>query len=148
MTRHWDFNKESDLSFGVFYPKHFIIIGLDDEARAVEVAQILLAEGFKGEEIAFASGSFVTDRLESVGYSTLLDRVKRTIAHIAGTEQGFIDDDLKLARRGGAFVFVYPSDDAGVDRASLLIRRIHPVYARRYLPLAIDRIVDPNPPER
>jgi hypothetical protein len=144
MILHWDFFKESDRSFGMFYPKHYIVVGLDNEARAIGVAQQFLAEGFRGDDVAFASGSFVTERLESVKGAGLFERIKRGIAHIAGTEQGYIDDDLKLARRGGAFVFVYAPDDVHAAKASHLLKRIHPVYARRYLPLAIDRIVYPN----
>jgi len=141
---HWDFFKESDRSFGVFFPKHYVMVGLDNEARAREVAQMFLAEGFRGDDVAYASGSFVANRLESTKDATFLDRIKMHIAHVAGTEQGYLDDDLKLARRGGAFVFVYAPDDASAAKATHLIKRIHPVYARRYLPLAIDRIVYPN----
>ena len=143
-SHHWSFFKHSDHSFGLFYPRNYILIGLDNEARAKEVEQLFLAEGFSPEDVAFASGSFVTEKLESVKDASLLDRIKIGIAHIAGTEQGYIDDDLKLARRGGAFVFVYAPDDQTAARATELIKPIHPMYARRYEELAIDRIVYPN----
>ena len=143
-AHHWDFFKHSDHAFGLFYPVHYILIGLDNEARAKEVEQQFLADGFAADDVAFASGGFVTTKLESVKDASLLDRIKMTIAGIAGTESGYIEDDLKLARRGGAFVFVHAPDAASVEKATALVKRIHPVYARRYLPLAIDRIVYPN----
>jgi hypothetical protein len=144
MTHHWDFFKGPDQSFGMFYPKNYIIIGLDNEARSREVERLFLVEGFDDEDVAFASGGFVTTKLESVKDAGLFERIKMTIARIAGTEHGYIDDDLKLARRGGSFVFVYAPDEASVQKATALLKRIHPVYARRYLPLAIERIVYPN----
>jgi len=143
-NHHWSFFKHEDHSFGLFYPKHYILIGLDNEGRAKEVEKIFLEEGFSADDVAFASGSFVTEKLESVKDAGLLERIKIGIAHIAGTEQGYLDDDLKLARRGGAFVFVHAPDDATAERATKLIKRIHPMYARRYQELAIDRIVYPN----
>ncbi len=142
-THHWEFFKHPDHSFGLFYPRHYILIGLDNEGRAREVEKAFLDEGFAPEDVAFASGSFVTEKLESVKDAGLIERIKIGIAHIAGTEQGYLDDDLKLARRGGAFVFVYAPDDDTATRAAKLIKRLHPMYARRYQELAIDRIVYP-----
>ena len=144
MTHHWDFFKGSDHSFGLFYPKNYILIGLDNEARAREVEQLFLADGFAIEDVAFASGSFVTTKLESVKDASLLERIKIGIASLAGTEEGYIEDDLKLARRGGAFVFVHAPDDATAGKARHLLQRIHPVFARRYLALGIERLMYPN----
>ncbi|HEY2344856.1 MAG TPA: hypothetical protein VGH80_03110 [Xanthomonadaceae bacterium] len=143
-SHHWSFFKHSDHSFGLFYPRHYILIGLDNEGRAQEVEQIFLAAGFASDDVACASGSFVTGKLESTRDPGLIERIKIGIAHIAGTEQGYIDDDLKLARRGGAFVFVHAPDEATATRAAAIIKRIHPMYARHYRELAIDRIVYPN----
>lgn len=142
--RHWSFFKHPDHSFGLFYPLHYILIGLDNEARAQEVEEIFRAEGFAGEDVAYVSGSFLTERLESVKGSGLLERIKIGIAHVAGTEQGYLDDDLKLARRGGAFVFVHVPDEETAEHATRIIKRLHPMYARHYRTLAIDRIVYPN----
>ncbi len=144
MTHHWNFFKHSDHSFGMFYPLHYIIAGFDNDARAQEVAELFVADGFAEDDVAFASGGFVTTKLESVKDATLLDRIKRTIAGIAGTEAGYIEDDQKLARRGGAFVFVHAPDDASATKATHLLKTVHPMFARRYLPLAIDRIIYPN----
>jgi hypothetical protein len=144
MLHHWDFFKGSDHSFGMFYPQDYILIGLDNEARAKQVEQMFLDDGFRGDNVAFASGSFVTTKLESLKDADLIEKIKIGIARIAGTEQGYVDDDLKLARRGGAFVFVHAPDDEAAARATGLIKRIHPVFARRYLSLGIERIVYPN----
>lgn len=142
---HWSFFKHSDHSFGLFYPRHYILIGLDSQARAREVERVFLEEGFPAGDVAFASGDFLAGKLESTADIGLLDRIKIGIAHIAGTEQGYIDDDLKLAGRGGAFVFVHAPDEDTTARATAIIERIHPVYARHYRELAIERIVYPSP---
>ena len=144
MIQHWNFFKHSDHSFGMFYPLHYIIAGFDNDARAQEVVELFLADGFAEDDVAFASGGFVTTKLESAKDASLLDRIKMTIAEVAGTEAGYIEDDLKLARRGGSFVFVHAPDDATAAEATHLLKRVHPIYARRYLPLAIERIVYPK----
>jgi hypothetical protein len=87
MTHHWDFFKGSDQSFGMFYPNYYIIVGLDNEARAREVERLFLDAGFADDDVAFASGGFVTTKLESMKDATLFERMKIMIARIAGTEQ-------------------------------------------------------------
>jgi hypothetical protein len=144
MTYHWDFFKHADHSFGLFYPKNYILAAFDNDARAREVEGLFVADGFATDDVAFASGGFVTTKLESVKDANLLERIKMTIAGIAGTETGYIEDDLKLARRGGAFVFVHVPDDASAAKAAHLLKRVHPIYARRYAALGIERIVYPN----
>ncbi len=144
MPYHWEFFKHADHSFGLFYPQNYILAAFDNDARAREVEGLFVIDGFADDDVAYASGGFVTTKLESVKDASLLERIKAGIAHIAGTEQGYLDDDLKHARRGGAFVFVHAPDHASADKATHLLKRVHPVYARRYTTMAIERIVYPN----
>ena len=144
MKQRWSFFKESDSSFGLFYPHKYIVAGFETPTRAQQVEQDFLSQGFTADDVASATGDFVVRQLESQDDANLLDRMKAEIARIAGTEAGYIDDDLKLARRGGGFLFVYVPTDADAERATALLKRAHPVYARRYLNLAIERLIYPN----
>ena len=52
---------------------------------------------------------------------------------------------VALARRNGAFLFVHTPEDEPARRIEDIIARCDPVYARRYLPMAIERLIEPPP---
>ena len=138
--KHWDFFKHSDESFGLFYPLHYTVAGFDTIERAEKVRTAFVEAGFAEEDVAAASGPFVVEQLETEEGANWLDRLRAGVARVLGTEAGFLDDDLKLARRGGAFVFVYTPEDVQIERMHALLKRLHPIFARRYLTAGIERI--------
>jgi hypothetical protein len=127
----------------LFYPRNYIVAAYDSTERATEVRQLFIDNGFAADDVAAASGNFVVNQIESQQDANFLDRMKASIAAFVGTEPGYIDDDVKLARRGGAFLFIYTPHDADAERAHGLLKRTHPIYARRYLPMAIERLIYP-----
>lgn len=143
MKHRWDFFKESDSSFGVFYPLHYVVAGFDTEDHANRTADSFRDGGFADDDVTTASGDYVTRKIESQDGANWLDRMKSKVSDFIGTETGFIDDDLKLARRGGAFLFAYTPDHASRDRALELLRRAHPIFARRYLHAGVERLLYP-----
>lgn len=144
MSERWEFFKESDTSWGMFYPRNYIIAAFDTEAHAQQAERAMHEAGFEEEDVATASGSFVTGKLEYVDDRNWLDKIKVEIARAVGTEEGYVEDDVKHAARGGSFLFVYAPDEPSAERATHVLKRCHPTYARRYLPLAIDRIIYPK----
>lgn len=143
MKTHWEFFKEGDHSFGMFYPRHYIVAGFANQ-RLAESAEIALRNaGFAADEVRSASGDFVANQLESMDDASFLDKLKMQISKAVGTEAGYIDDDIELARQGGAFVFVYAPNDEDCRRAMEVLRPELPVFARRYLPMAIERLIYP-----
>lgn len=143
MKQRWAFFKETDSSFGLFYPRHYVVAGFDTYERAREVGQRFVEAGFARDDVAAATGPFVAERLESRHGANWLQRIEAFVAEAVGTEAGYVEDDLKLARRGGAFLFVYVPDRATEGRARGVLRRSHPIYARCYHPLGIERIIYP-----
>ncbi|UXI66873.1 hypothetical protein [Tahibacter amnicola] len=143
MKHRWEFFKEHDSSFGLFYPRNYIVAGFDNLEHAEEAERVLIENGFAPDEVRAASGSFVVNQLETQDDAGFLDRLKAQLARAVGTEAGYIDDDMKLAKRGGAFVFIHTPTDDDARRVTDLLRRLHPVFARRYLPLAIERLIYP-----
>ncbi|MET0230476.1 MAG: hypothetical protein ABW186_06050, partial [Rhodanobacteraceae bacterium] len=95
------------------------------------------------EDVASATGAFVTRKLESMQGATWLERFKIGFASFLGTELGYIDDDRKLAERGAGFLFVYTPDDASIAKAEQLLQRAHPLSARRYDHAGIRRLIYP-----
>lgn len=138
----WDFFKDGDTSFGLFYPRHYTLAGYATRDEADRGAGAIRAAGFADEDVRVVSGSFLTDRLASQDDAGMLDRIKASIAEFIGTETYFIDQDIALAKRGGAFVFAYTPEEEDGERIKPALAEPRPVHARRYLAMAIDRLVD------
>ncbi|WP_313916941.1 hypothetical protein [Tahibacter sp.] len=143
MKRHWEFFKEGDHSFGMFYPRHYIVAGFENHAQAEAAERDLLGLGFGTDDVRAATGDFVATELESTDDASFLDKLKIQISKAVGTEAGYIEDDLELARSGGGFVFVYVPTDEDSARAMAALEPLQPVFARRYLPMAIERLIYP-----
>lgn len=143
MKRHWEFFKEGDHSFGMFYPRHYIVAGFETHAQAEAAERELLRQGFGADDARAATGDFVANELESMDDASFLDKLKIQISKAVGTEAGYIEDDLELARQGGGFLFVYVPADEDCARAMAVLEPLDPVFARRYLPMAIERLIYP-----
>src|SRR4029078_6816041 len=117
MREHWQFFKEQDRSFGVFYPLHYVVAAFDTPERAEEVRLMFVSGGFDAEDVASATVAFVTRRLESMHGATWLERFKIGFASFLGTELGYIDDDRKIAERGAGFLFVYHPHAPSIAKA-------------------------------
>lgn len=140
----WSFFKDGDTSFGMFYPKHYTLAGFENQVSAERAADALRDAGFAAEDVRVVDGRFLVDELESQTDAGWLERLKAAISEFIGTETYFIDQDIALARRGGAFVFAYTPDEETGHRADSVLRELDPVYARRYLAMAIDRLIEPR----
>lgn len=143
MREHWEFFKEQDRSFGVFYPLHYVVAAFETPERAEEVRKIFVDAGFVDDDVASATGAFVTQKLESMSGSTWIERFKIGFASFLGTELGYVDDDHKLAQRGAGFLFIYTPDDASIAKTEHLLVRAHPISARRYDHAGIRRLIYP-----
>ena len=143
MEQRWEFFKDKDRSFGVFYPLHYVVAAFDTPERAEEVRRMFCDAGFEDDDVASATGSFVTRKLESMKGATWLERFKIGFASFLGTELGYVDDDRKLAERGAGFLFVYTPDDASIAKAESILQRAHPLSARRYDHAGIRRLIYP-----
>jgi hypothetical protein len=144
MLRHWAFFKQSDLSFGTFYPRHYIVAGYDSLEAAHEAEYAFSTSGVATHDVRAATGDFVVNQLEAYRGMNWLQRALSHVTRFAGTESGFLDDDAELAQRGGAFLFLFAPGDSEVDHARVIFANHPPVYARRYLGVAIERIVEAN----
>jgi len=141
MEHQWDFFKKSETSLGVFYPLHYIIAGYDsiEEAEAAEAA--FRESGVAAEDVRAATGGFVARQLESRDDRNLWDKLENELVKFAGTEKGYTTEDKQHASDGGAFLFVYAPEDADAANAKQVFARNPPVFARRYLRIAIEQIV-------
>lgn len=141
MEQQWDFFKKSETSMGVFYPLHYIVAGYDslDEAQAAEDA--FRGAGFATEDVRAASGEFVAAQLESRSDRNVINKLENELVKIFGTEKGYTTEDKQHAADGGAFLFVYAPDDEDAANARKVFASNPPVFARRYLRIAIEQLV-------
>ena len=141
MEQQWDFFKKSETSLGVFYPLHYIIAGYDslDEAEAAEAA--FRGSGVAADDVRAATGAFVAQQLESRNDRNLWNKFENEIVKFAGTEEGYTAEDKQHASGGGAFLFVYAQTDEDAANAKTVFAGNPPVFARRYLRIAIEQIV-------
>lgn len=142
MNGHWEFFKEGDTSLGTFYPRHYIVAGYRNLADAEAAEAAFRNAGTPPEDVRAANGDFVTGQLESRHGANWLERMEQRLVEFAGTETGYIREDADLARDGGAFLFVYAPDDSRANAARRVFAQIGPAYARRYLDVAIERMVE------
>lgn len=145
MIRHWAFFKQSDTSFGTFYPKHYIVAGYPSLHEAQEAERAFAESGVGADNVRATTGEFVINQLEAHRYANWLQRAEARIAEFVGREKGFLKDDTELARAGGAFLFLFAPEASHVEHARKVFAQHRPKYARRYLHVAIERIIDPPP---
>ena len=141
MEQQWDFFKKSETSLGVFYPLHYIVAGYDslEEAEAAEAA--FRESGVAVDAVRSATGEFVAQQLESRDDRNLWNKLENEVVKFAGTEKGDTTEDKQHAGDGGAFLFVYAPNDEDAANAKRVFARNPPVFARRYLRIAIEQIV-------
>lgn len=140
----WNFLRDGDESFGMFYPRHYTLAGFADNDAADRALRALRGEGFADTDVHQVRGDELISKIEGMDDNQgWLDRIKSRISEFIGTETYFIDQDLTLARRGGAFVLVYTPDEADAGRVKRALAGSGAEYARRYLNMAIERLIEP-----
>lgn len=141
MEQQWDFFKQGETSLGVFYPLHYVVAGYDslEDAQAAETA--FRDSGVAPEDVRAAPGSFVAAQLETRPDRNLLDKLENAVSKHVGTEKAYVTEDKMHAQDGGAFLFVFAPDDEDAANAKRVFAEHPPVFARRYLRVAIEQIV-------
>lgn len=141
MEQRWDFFKQGETTWGVFYPTHYIVAGYESEAEAQAAEAAFRASGVAAEDVRAATGKFVAGHLETRTDRNALDKLGSKLADALGTENEFVAQDKVFARRGGAFLFVYAPAEKDSDNAKAVFATHPPTFARRYLHVAIEELV-------
>jgi hypothetical protein len=127
-----------DASFGVFYPKDYVLAVFTDPRAAERAAAALEVAGFLDDDVLVVGsdevlgwhGRFTTD-------TGLVGRFKEFVArHFPGGAQK-LDDVIDHARVGHAFVLAYAPDGARTTRAADAIRPAHPTLLQKYNAVSI-----------
>ena len=123
----------SDTSFGVFYPKSFVVASFPsfDSARGAERA--LRDAGFTADEVVAATGvemlQFFEDlRLRAGLWGGLMEALSLAL----GTEATFVVQDAEQARAGAAFLAIYDPREVETGHICGLTAPWRPISMRRY----------------
>lgn len=142
MTSAASFFKQSDSAFGVFYPTNYLIAIFPSYPAAERARQTLLESGYEEDETLAIRGDELIeiseDAHEDAGFWS---RLTAHISRILGTEELYLDDDLKHAHAGAGFLAVHcPGEEEG-RRVQKLLEPFGPVSMRRYSSFAIERMI-------
>ena len=136
------FKHDASESMGVFYPTDYLVAFFVSFDIAQQAKQQLEQNGSKPEEILVLRGEeFValSDKIHED--ASTWDRISAAVSKVVGTEELHMDNDIKAARQGAAFLAVYcPTQERGQEIFTLL-KPLGPIAMRRYSPYTIDRMV-------
>lgn len=123
----------SNTSFGIFYPKRFIVASLPSFDSAKGAERALLDAGFTADEVVAATGVemlqfFEELRLRAGLWGGLMEALSRAF----GTEATFVVQDFEQARAGAAFLAIYDPREAETEHICKLVAPWRRISMRRY----------------
>lgn len=142
MTSAANFFKQSDSAFGVFYPTNYLFAAFPSYPEAESARQILLKSGnVESETLAIRGDELIDLSKEAHADAGFWSRLTAHVSRLLGTEELYLDNDLKHAKAGAGFLAVYcPGEEEG-RRIQKLLDPLGPVSMRRYSSFAIERMM-------
>jgi hypothetical protein len=138
----WKFFDISDSSFGVFYPKKFIVAMFPSFDSAKEAESALRSVGFTGDEVLAVRGIELLRFFEELRLlAGLWGELMNVLSEAFGTEAAFVINDIEWARRGGAFLAVYDPMEAESPRIRELVAPFGPISMQRYARGSIESLI-------
>jgi hypothetical protein len=137
-----EFFKESDESFGVFYPKHYIIATFPTYSAAKDAYQSLRKTGCPEDEVLLATGSEVLEYFKHFREDAgVWGAIMRPISKFFGTEAAFSEHDVEQAKERYGFLAVHSSTDGETERIAQMLTPFAPSSMEWYLSGGIRSLV-------
>jgi hypothetical protein len=142
MSVHSGLFKGSEASFGIFYPKQYLVAILPDLQTAEAARQQILSGACRADEVVVLSGQAFLDlvqRLRTAGglWSWFTTHLSRMI----GTEEIQLEIEMEHARQGGAFLAAYCPDSCCESRLCQILRPLGSRSLNRYSRFGVERII-------
>ncbi|MBA2410846.1 MAG: hypothetical protein H0V62_14155 [Gammaproteobacteria bacterium] len=83
----------------------------------------------------------IEDIEKGINEANWLARFKQNFSKTIGSEAGYWEEDLRLAREGAGFLAVYTPTDPEAQRVLRVLQPLNPKQMRRYMKFAIERLV-------
>jgi hypothetical protein len=132
------FFKDSNTSFGVFYPKNYSLLVFPSFGDAAAAGATLLDSGIRDQEIVVASGDEV---VRFFSHSSPLGEVMTRVSRFFETEQTFVDDYIARAREGAGFIGVCTPNEHTAERVRDLVLPFGPKVMRWYRTGGIQSVI-------
>jgi len=127
------FFRGNEISFGIFYPKQFVVAVFWSLETADKAAEALRQAGFAAHDVIAAPGSEVLDHVAELRAQTgLWGQLMREMSRFFDTEANLIDQYVSWAKRGAAFVAVYSREEEDATKATEILKPFAPVAAHWY----------------
>ena len=142
VSKLWSFFSAFDTSFGIFYPKRHIVAIFPTFEAAKTAETALRNAGFAEDEILAAPGSemlkfFEELRLQAGLWGELMAGISRTF----GTEEVFVENDIRRAREGAGFLAIFSPLEIESGRVCELLKPFGPIAMQRYLASGIESLI-------
>jgi len=120
-------------SFGVFYPKDYVLAVFNDSASGERAAAALEVAGFLDHDALVLGSDEVLGWHHAFHADTgLVDRFKRFMATHFGGRAETLADVVDHAHAGHTFVLAYAPDAKATERAATALRPTHPRLLRKF----------------
>ncbi len=130
--------KESSSSFGVFYPKNYLLAVFADEATARRAGDGLRAAGFSEDGVIVASGADVVAYEQEVEEDQgVFAKIGEQLSKLYTDESAASQALVKLAAGGAGFVLVHAPEEEETTTATTVLAGFKPLVMRKYGTLAI-----------
>lgn len=117
--------------FGIFYPTGWIVVAFADKAAAARAQRDLMTGGYDPEDCMLIEAKDVIPTAESqLEGADWLARL--------GKADEMVEQQLRAAKGGSAFLVVYASTDHEAHRVMNVVRRAPFQFAHRYRRFAIE----------
>ncbi len=130
--------KDSASSFGMFYPKNYVLAVFANEATARKAGDGARAAGFSDDDVIVASGAELVAREQDVAEEQgMFAKIGEQLSKLYTDESAASQALVKLAAGGAGFVFVHAPEDEETTTAATVLREFRPSVMRKYGTLAI-----------
>ena len=123
----------SETSFGVFYPKKYIIVTFPSLENALSAKSKLRTAGVRSGEVQAVSGEEMLAFFHDLHVRTgLLGDLMTEFSRLIGTEASFFDRDVWEARHGAGFLAVPCLSELEANRIRELLTPFDPSAMQWY----------------
>jgi len=134
--------KEPETSWGVFYPKNYVIGTFHSFSAAASANAALRQAGFGPDDTRAVTGSDLLEYFEEIHRHTgVLGSLMTELSRLIGTEAAFEDNDKKQSRHGAGFLAVHCSTEAKAEKIRRVIQPFEPVAMQWYWAGAIRSLI-------
>ena len=142
MSKLSAFFKESDESFGVFYPKHYIMATFPSFDAATKATQALRGAGFAEDEVLAVTGTELLSFLKEFRHDAgVWGEIMSEVSRFFDTEARKVDDEAREAEGYAGFLAVHAPSEAEKDRIVEIVKPFAPSAMRWYLLTGIVSLV-------